>query len=162
MSPSRSASTKTTRFTSYVAEIGKRMAAQSERPNLPWEFHVVDDAVGERVRHSGRLHLRDPRPHGFHQQRGRAGRRARVTRSGMSLIGTRCSRSASLSWPSWGSASEALFRRMSPSSDSSPAQALSLLFLKYGRDAENQADQSGMRYALAQSYDVRESAAMCS
>src|ERR687898_1899496 len=22
----------------YVAEIGKRMAAQSERPNLPWEF----------------------------------------------------------------------------------------------------------------------------
>src|ERR671920_1170756 len=28
----------------YVQEIGKRMAAQSERPNLPWEFHVVDDA----------------------------------------------------------------------------------------------------------------------
>src|SRR3954469_4983882 len=28
----------------YVAEIGKRMAAASERPNLPWEFHVVDDA----------------------------------------------------------------------------------------------------------------------
>src|SRR6185503_1249536 len=32
------------RVQSYVAEIGKRMAAQSERPNLPWEFHVVDDA----------------------------------------------------------------------------------------------------------------------
>src|SRR5687767_3936865 len=30
---------------SYVAEIGKRMAAKSERPNLPWEFHVVDDAA---------------------------------------------------------------------------------------------------------------------
>ena len=29
----------------YVAEIGKRMAAQSERPNLPWEFHVVNDAA---------------------------------------------------------------------------------------------------------------------
>src|SRR5215217_2729298 len=28
----------------YVAGIGKRMAAASERPNLPWEFHVVDDA----------------------------------------------------------------------------------------------------------------------
>jgi predicted Zn-dependent protease len=28
----------------YVEQIGKRMAAQSERPNLPWEFHVVDDA----------------------------------------------------------------------------------------------------------------------
>src|SRR3954466_8044480 len=29
---------------SYVAALGKRMASQSERPNLPWEFHVVDDA----------------------------------------------------------------------------------------------------------------------
>ena len=29
---------------SYVAGIGKRMAAKSERPNLPWEFHVVNDA----------------------------------------------------------------------------------------------------------------------
>jgi predicted Zn-dependent protease len=28
----------------YVAEIGKPIAAASERPNLPWEFHVVDDA----------------------------------------------------------------------------------------------------------------------
>src|SRR3954462_5652336 len=28
----------------YVAEIGKPIAAKSERPNLPWEFHVVDDA----------------------------------------------------------------------------------------------------------------------
>ena len=29
---------------SYVANIGKRMAAKSERPELPWEFHVVNDA----------------------------------------------------------------------------------------------------------------------
>ena len=29
---------------SYVANIGKRMAAASERPQLPWEFHVVNDA----------------------------------------------------------------------------------------------------------------------
>ena len=28
----------------YVSAIGKRMAAASERPNLPWEFHVADDA----------------------------------------------------------------------------------------------------------------------
>jgi predicted Zn-dependent protease len=33
---------------------------------------------------------------------------------------------------------------------------LSILFLKYGRDAENQADQAGFRYALKQNYDVRE------
>ncbi|HEX2611137.1 MAG TPA: M48 family metalloprotease, partial [Gemmatimonadales bacterium] len=30
--------------TAYVSGIGKRMAAASERPNLPWEFHIVEDA----------------------------------------------------------------------------------------------------------------------
>jgi predicted Zn-dependent protease len=28
-----------------VSDIGHRLAAVSERPNLPWEFHVVDDPV---------------------------------------------------------------------------------------------------------------------
>ncbi|HVQ47882.1 MAG TPA: M48 family metalloprotease, partial [Gemmatimonadales bacterium] len=35
---------KDPKLEAYVAAIGKRMAAASERPNLPWEFHVVDDA----------------------------------------------------------------------------------------------------------------------
>lgn len=30
---------------SYVSDIGQRLAAVSERPNLPWEFHVVDSSV---------------------------------------------------------------------------------------------------------------------
>lgn len=29
----------------YVSQIGQRLAAESERPDLPWEFHVVDSAV---------------------------------------------------------------------------------------------------------------------
>ena len=29
----------------YVASIGRQMAAASERPNLPWEFHVIDDPM---------------------------------------------------------------------------------------------------------------------
>jgi predicted Zn-dependent protease len=36
------------------------------------------------------------------------------------------------------------------------AQGLGLLFLKYGRDDERQADDLGFRYALTQGYDVRE------
>jgi predicted Zn-dependent protease len=28
----------------YVSQIGMKMAKVSERPNLPWEFHVVNDA----------------------------------------------------------------------------------------------------------------------
>ena len=33
-----------------------------------------------------------------------------------------------------------------------------MLFLKYGRDAENQSDQLGFKYALGLNYDVREMA----
>jgi predicted Zn-dependent protease len=29
----------------YVSEMGQKLAAQSERPNLPWSFKVVDDPV---------------------------------------------------------------------------------------------------------------------
>jgi predicted Zn-dependent protease len=36
------------------------------------------------------------------------------------------------------------------------SQGLGLLFLKYSRDAENQADMAGFRYALNHNYDVRE------
>ena len=38
------------------------------------------------------------------------------------------------------------------------SQGLGVLFLKYSRDAENQADEAGFRYALNQNYDVREMA----
>lgn len=29
----------------YVSDLGHRLAAKSERPDLPWEFHVVDSSV---------------------------------------------------------------------------------------------------------------------
>src|SRR4051794_21035420 len=35
---------KDDKIQSYVAGLGKSIAVKSERPNLPWEFHVVDDA----------------------------------------------------------------------------------------------------------------------
>ena len=34
-----------TRVQNYVRDIGLRMAAESERPQLPWEFHAVDSKV---------------------------------------------------------------------------------------------------------------------
>ena len=44
---------------------------------------------------------------------------------------------------------------MRPASPGVASQGLQLLFLKYSRDAENQADMAGFRYALNQGYDVR-------
>jgi predicted Zn-dependent protease len=140
---------------SYVADIGKRMAAESERPNLPWEFHVVDDASVNAFAIPG----------GF----------IYVTRGLMSTINTEAELATVVGHEiahvtnrhSVQQISKAQLAQLGLgigsilSSDIAKfgqlaGAGLGLLFLKYSRDAENQADQGGFRYALGQNYDVRE------
>jgi predicted Zn-dependent protease len=140
---------------SYVAEIGERMAAKSERPNLPWEFHVVDDAAVNAFAIPG----------GF----------IYVTRGLMGAINTEAELATVLGHEighvtyrhSVQQISKAQLAQLGLgigsilSSDIArfgqlASAGLSILFLKYGRDAENQADQAGFRYALQQNYDVEE------
>ncbi|HEU5304965.1 MAG TPA: M48 family metalloprotease [Gemmatimonadales bacterium] len=139
----------------YVADIGKRMAAESERPNLPWEFHVVDDASVNAF----------AMPGGFiFVTRGLMGtinteaelatvighEIAHVTyRHSVQQISKAQLATLGLGIGSILSSDIARFGQLA-------SAGLSLLFLKYGRDAENQADQGGFRYALRQGYDVRE------
>ncbi|MGH9893221.1 MAG: M48 family metalloprotease, partial [bacterium] len=139
----------------YVADIGKRMAAESERPNLPWEFNVVDDAAVNAFAIPG----------GF----------IYVTRGLMGAINSEAELASVLGHEighvthrhSVQQISKAQLAQLGLgigsiiSSDIAKfgqlaGVGLNLLFLKYGRDAENQADQSGLRYALQQNYDVRE------
>jgi predicted Zn-dependent protease len=139
----------------YVADIGKRMAAESERPNLPWEFHVVDEAAVNAFAIPG----------GF----------IYVTRGLMGAINTEAELASVLGHEighvthrhSVQQISKAQLAQLGLgigsilSSDIAKfgqlaSTGLGLLFLKYGRDAENQADQSGLRYALQENYDVRE------
>jgi predicted Zn-dependent protease len=140
---------------SYVAEIGKRMAEKSERPNLPWEFHVVDDAAVNAFAIPG----------GF----------IYLTRGLMGAINTEAELATVLGHEighvtyrhSVQQISKAQLAQLGLgigsilSSDIArfgqlASAGLGILFLKYGRDAENQADQAGFRYALEQKYDVEE------
>jgi len=140
---------------SYVANIGKRMAAVSERPNLPWEFHVVDDASVNAFAIPG----------GF----------IYITRGLMSSINTEAELATVLGHEIAHVTNRHSVQQISKSqlaqlglgigsilsSDIAKfgqlaGAGLGLLFLKYGRDAENQADAGGFRYALGQNYDVRE------
>ncbi|MDQ3223820.1 MAG: M48 family metalloprotease [Gemmatimonadota bacterium] len=140
---------------SYVANIGKRMAAVSERPNLPWEFHVVDDGAVNAFAIPG----------GF----------IYVTRGLMSSINTEAELATVLGHEIAHVTNRHSVQQISKSqlaqlglgigsilsSDIAKfgqlaGAGLGLLFLKYGRDAENQADAGGFRYALGQNYDVRE------
>jgi predicted Zn-dependent protease len=139
----------------YVHRIGTAMAAQSERPGLPWTFRVVDD----------------PTPNAF----ALPGGFIFVTRGLLSLMSSEAELASVLGHEighvtarhSVTLISRAQVAQLGLGIGSilvpQIAQAaqlagagLQLLFLSYGRDAERQADDLGFRYALQQNYDVRQ------
>jgi predicted Zn-dependent protease len=139
----------------YVEQIGKRMAAESERPNLPWEFHVVDDASVNAFAIPGgfiyvtrglmgsintEAELATVIGHEIAHVTNRHSVQ-QISKSQLATLGLGIGSIVSSDIAKYGQLASA---------------GLSLLFLKYGRDAENQADQGGFRYALGQNYDVRE------
>lgn len=141
----------------YVSGIGLKMAKASERPELPWEFHVVNDAsVNAFALPGGFIYvtrglmasinneaelgtvLGHEIGHVTYRHSVQQISKAQVAQLGLGLGSILSSDIASVA----GIAS----------------QGLGVLFLKYGRDAENEADKAGFRYALNQNYDVREMA----
>jgi predicted Zn-dependent protease len=140
---------------SYVSAIGMKMAKASERPDLPWEFHVVNDAsVNAFALPGGYIHVTRGLLTAINDEAELATvvgheighvtarhsvnqiSKAQVAQLGLGIGSILSPRIAQLS----GIAS----------------QGLGLLFLKYSRDDESQADELGFKYALGQNYDVRE------
>ena len=141
----------------YVAAIGKRMAAKSERPQLPWEFHVVNDAaVNAFALPGGFIYV----TRGLLAHMNSEAELATVLGHEVGHVTARHSvqqiSKAQLATLGLGvgsilSSDVAQFAGIA-------SQGLGVLFLKYGRDAENQADDLGFKYALGLNYDVREMA----
>lgn len=139
----------------YVQELGMSMAVDSERPELPWSFGVIDD----------------PTPNAF----AFPGGYIFITRGLMSLMGNEAELASVLGHEIGhvtARHSVAMITRtqvaqiglgvgsiLSPEIaefSEAAASGLGLLFLSYGRDAERQADDLGFGYALNHGYDVRE------
>lgn len=143
----------------YVADLGKRLAAKSERPHLPWTFRVVDDPVVNAFALPGGFiyvtrgilaHMRSEAElasvlgheighvtaqHGVNQMS-----KQQLAVGGL-MVGMVLA-------PEAGQLGQL-------------AQAgLGLLFLKYGRDDERQADDLGLRYLVETGYETREMASM--
>ncbi len=139
----------------YVSDLGLKMAAQGERPNLPWSFKVVDDpAVNAFALPGGFIYVTRGILAYLNSEAELAGvvgheighvtgkhsvvqmSTAQITQLGLgvsTLIEPRLQRYAEAA-----------------------GQGLGLLFLKFGRDDETEADALGLRYMRRINKDPRE------
>ena len=139
----------------YVQGIGRSEAVASERPKLPWEFHVVDD----------------PSPNAF----ALPGGFIYVTRGLLGLMTSEAELAGVLGHEighvtarhsvnqiskqqlaQLGLGLGSVFLPEAAPLGSLLGSGLQLLFLKYGRDDEREADVLGFEYMRKRGYDVRE------
>jgi predicted Zn-dependent protease len=136
----------------YVADVGKRLATHSERPNLPWSYEIVDDSsVNAFALPGGPIF---------------------ITRGILAHLSSEAEMAAVLGHETGHVAARHSATQMSKAqiaqlglgvgSIISPAVAtatqvagvgLQVLFLKYSRDDETQADELGFRYMTRSGYD---------
>ncbi len=141
----------------YVEEIGKRLAAHSERPNLPWSFTVIDDPVvnafalpggpvfvtrGILTHMNSEAELASVLGHEIGHITARHSVE-QLSKAQLAQLGLGVGSILSPDLAQLGQVAGA---------------GLQLLFLKFGRDAERQADELGFKYMTAQRYDPREMA----
>ncbi len=142
---------------SYVASLGQKLAAVSERPQLPWSFHVADDAAVNAFAVPGGFiyvtrglltHLDSEAElvmvmgHEVGHVTARHSA-SQISKAQIATLGLGITMIAVPSLQRFGSVGEA---------------GLGLLFMKFGRDDESQSDDLGLRYATRLGYDPAHSA----
>ncbi len=141
----------------YVSRLGKQLAQKAERPQLPWSFAVVDD----------------PTPNAF----ALPGGFIFITRGLLAYLSSEAELAMVLGHEIGHVTARHSVERISQQEVAQLGLGLGmilvpdlarygelagagvqLLFLKFSRDDERQADDLGFRYALADNYDVRSGA----
>ena len=142
----------------YVDELGQRMAADSERPDLPWTFRVLDDpTVNAFALPGGYIYLTRGILAHFSSEAEMAGVLGHEIGHVTARHGVQQVSRAQLAELGLGIGT-VLAPELQAFEDVAAA-GLGLLFLSYGRDAERQADDLGLKYMTAEGYDPREMAA---
>jgi predicted Zn-dependent protease len=141
----------------FLTKKGNAMAAISERPNLPWKFTLIDsDVVNAFAVPGGFVYFTRGIMAHFNNEAQFAGvlgheighvtarhtvaQQARQTVGQIGLIG------GMILSPELANQGEGLM------------QSMQMLFLKYGRDAESQSDELGVKYSTQIGYDAKEMA----
>ena len=139
----------------YVAALGREMAAMSERPHLPWTFTVIDDPTVNAFALPGGFiyvtrgimtHLNTEAElvgvlgHEIGHVTARHGA-SRMSKAQLATVGLGVGMVLSEEFRHFGDLAQ---------------QGLGLLFLKYSRDDERQADDLGFRYMANGGWDARQ------
>ncbi|MDA1092853.1 MAG: M48 family metalloprotease [Acidobacteria bacterium] len=136
----------------YVEEIGLEMAARSHRPDLPWSFAVVDSpAVNAFAIPGGFIYL----TRGIMAFLGDEADLAGVLGHEIGHVTARHSVQAMTraSGAQLGLAVGSIFSPAARAAGGLAQSGLGVLFLRYGRDAELQADRLGVQYAGETGWD---------
>jgi len=138
----------------YVSGLGRELAAGTERPRLPWTFTVMDDPqVNAFALPGGFIFI----TRGIMTHMNSEAELATVVGHEIGHVTARHSvqqmtrqQLAQIGLLAGAIASDRIAQNLGLIS-----QGLGVLFLKYSRDDESQADALGFRYALSDGYDVR-------
>ena len=138
----------------YVRELGMRLARVSERPNLPWTFRVIDDpAINAFAVPGGHVYV----TRGIMAHLDNEAELVAVLGHEIGHITARhsVSQMSRTQLAQIGLVVGTVLKPELQRYAGLASQGLGLLFLKYSRDDENQADELGFRYMRRVDYDTR-------
>ncbi len=141
----------------YVAEVGSKMAKHSERPDLPWSFTVLDDpTVNAFALPGGPVFV----TRGILTHLNSEAELAAVLGHEIGHITARHSvqQISKGQLAQLGLGLGMIFSEDLRQYGQLAGVGLQLMFLKFGRDAERQSDELGLKYMVSQGYDPREMA----
>lgn len=139
----------------YVQQLGREVAQNTEQPNLPWSFAVVDDAgVNAFALPGGKIFV----TRGLLARLSNAAQLSTVLGHECGHVTARHSaeRMSKAQLAELGLGASAIFIEQTRDLLPLASAGLNLLFLKFSRDDEYQADELGVRYSSRAGFDVRE------
>lgn len=139
----------------YVSQVGMSLAKDSERPNLPWSFKVLDDStVNAFALPGGPVYI----TRGLLTNINNEAELAAVLGHEIGHVTAKhsVSQMSKAELANVGLTLGAVFVPGMQAFGQVVGIGVQLLFLRFTRDAERQADELGFKYAYAHGYDVRE------